>query len=69
MSETHLQATAASFQASVSRAGLSFSRRFSTEGLSPYDEVQWERRTASITDAKGNTISSSAMSKSPSTGR
>ena len=34
----------------------SFSRRFSTAGVSPYDELQWERRTASITDSKGNTI-------------
>ena len=30
--------------------------RFSREGVSPYDEVQWERRTASITDTKGNSI-------------
>jgi ribonucleoside-diphosphate reductase alpha chain len=36
--------------------GLRFSRLFSKAGISPYDEVQWERRTASITDAKGNTI-------------
>jgi len=33
-----------------------FSRRYSTEGVSPYDDFQWEKRTASITDAKGNTI-------------
>jgi ribonucleoside-diphosphate reductase alpha chain len=33
-----------------------FTRRFSREGVSPYDEVQWERRTASITDTKGNSI-------------
>ncbi len=36
--------------------GLRFSRLFSKAGISPYDEVQWESRTASITDAKGNTI-------------
>jgi ribonucleoside-diphosphate reductase alpha chain len=36
--------------------GLEFPRRFSTAGVSPYDELQWERRTASITDTKGNTI-------------
>jgi len=40
----------------VSRGGLTFTRRFSKAGLSPYDEVQWERRTASITDASGNSI-------------
>jgi ribonucleoside-diphosphate reductase alpha chain len=32
-------------------------RRFSTKpGVSPYDEVEWECRTARITDAQGNTI-------------
>jgi ribonucleoside-diphosphate reductase alpha chain len=39
-----------------SRGGLTFSRRFSKAGLSPYDEVQWEWRTASITDASGKSI-------------
>ena len=29
---------------------------FRREGVSPYDELQWERRTAAITDTKGNTI-------------
>src|SRR5580693_7426616 len=42
--------------ASFARGGLTFSRRFSRAGLSPYDEVQWERRTASITDASGKSI-------------
>ncbi len=56
MSETNLQTSAASLQASYSQSGLSFSRRFSTEGISPYDDVQWEHRTALITDNKGNTI-------------
>ena len=40
-----------------SRAGgLSFTRRFSKAGVNPYDEVQWEKRTALITDAGGKTI-------------
>ena len=38
------------------RGGLTFARRFSRPGLSPYDEVQWEKRHALITDAKGRTI-------------
>jgi ribonucleoside-diphosphate reductase alpha chain len=42
--------------ANFSRSGLTFSRRFSKAGISPYDEVQWERRTASITDASGKSI-------------
>jgi ribonucleoside-diphosphate reductase alpha chain len=42
--------------ASRPASALRFERFFSKAGVSPYDEVQWERRTASITDAKGNTI-------------
>ncbi len=38
------------------RGGLTFARRFSRPGLSPYDEVQWEKRHALITDAKGRSI-------------
>ena len=56
MSEANLQTTAAALQAPYSQGGLTFSRRFSTEGKSPYDDVQWEQRTALITDSKGNTI-------------
>src|SRR5579859_4717877 len=41
---------------SFSRGGLTFARRFSKAGLSAYDEVQWEKRTASITDATGKSI-------------
>ena len=39
-----------------SASGLRFTRKFSKAGVSPYDEVQWERRTAAITDASGKTI-------------
>ena len=56
MNEAYLQTTAAALQSTVTQKGLRFTRRFSNEGVSPYDEVQWERRTASITDTKGNTI-------------
>src|SRR5580704_16567231 len=56
MNEANLQTTAPALQAPYSQGGLTFSRRFSTEGKSPYDDVQWERRTALITDSKGNTI-------------
>ena len=41
---------------SSARGGLTFTRRFSRAGVVPYDEVQWEKRTALIADAKGNTI-------------
>jgi len=56
MNEAHLETSAASSQASERQGGLTVDRRFSRDGVSPYDEVQWERRTALITDNKGNTI-------------
>jgi ribonucleoside-diphosphate reductase alpha chain len=56
MNEAHLQTSAAPAQAIPSQGGLTIDRRFSREGVSPYDEVQWELRTALITDSKGNTI-------------
>src|SRR5580700_4783525 len=42
--------------ASQTTAALKFDRFFSKPGVSPYDEIQWERRTASITDASGKSI-------------
>jgi ribonucleoside-diphosphate reductase alpha chain len=36
--------------------GLSFRRFFTKLGVSPYDEIEWDHRTASITDAQGNII-------------
>jgi ribonucleoside-diphosphate reductase alpha chain len=36
--------------------GLSFRRQFTKPGVNPYDEIEWELRTAQITDAKGNVI-------------
>src|SRR5580700_2375409 len=57
MNEAQLQtATAAFLSTARTQQGLTFTRRFSTQGVSPYDELQWERRTAAITDTKGNTI-------------
>jgi ribonucleoside-diphosphate reductase alpha chain len=56
MNEPHLQTTTAPIHTAQAQTGLTFARRFSREGVSAYDEVPWERRTASITDSKGNTI-------------
>ena len=39
-----------------SNSGVRFNRLFSKPGVSPYNEVAWERRTASITDAGGASI-------------
>ena len=40
----------------VRGTGLTFSRRFTREGVHPYDEVRWERRTASISNEKGEVV-------------
>jgi ribonucleoside-diphosphate reductase alpha chain len=37
-------------------SGLSFRRLFTKAGISPYEEIEWERRTANITDSKGGII-------------
>ncbi|MBB5055407.1 ribonucleoside-diphosphate reductase alpha chain [Granulicella aggregans] len=39
-----------------SAPGLTFNRHFSKPGVSPYDEITWERRDAVIQDWKGNLI-------------
>ncbi|HEV2464500.1 MAG TPA: vitamin B12-dependent ribonucleotide reductase [Acidobacteriaceae bacterium] len=41
---------------SATAAALRFGRFFSKANVSPYEEVQWERRTALISDASGKTI-------------
>jgi ribonucleoside-diphosphate reductase alpha chain len=56
MNEAYLQTSTTAQQPLSTLKGLTFTRRFSTEGSSSYDEVQWEKRTASITDTKGNSI-------------
>jgi ribonucleoside-diphosphate reductase alpha chain len=56
MNKAQVETSVATLHAPNTQKGLVFPRRFSTQGVSPYDEVQWERRTASITDTKGNTI-------------
>jgi len=56
MNEAQLQTATSAQQTPYTQKGLTFTRRFSTQGVSPYDAVQWEKRTASITDTKGNSI-------------
>src|SRR5437016_13366682 len=48
----------ASTTASATRTapGLTFRRLFTKPGVSPYDEIEWEKRTAQITDSKGGVI-------------
>ncbi len=42
--------------AAAAHAALRFPRVFSRPNVSPWDDVQWERRTAAIADAGGKTI-------------
>jgi ribonucleoside-diphosphate reductase alpha chain len=39
-----------------SRSGMAVPRIFSTEGLSPYDQVEWDLRAAEIKDERGRVI-------------
>jgi len=40
----------------LSGQGLRIERRFTREGVHPFDEVTWEKRTASIANEKGETV-------------
>src|SRR6478752_2964340 len=40
-------------RASQAQPGMTVPRVFSTEGVSPFDQVEWELRTAEIKDEKG----------------
>ena len=41
---------------SEAKKGLSFRQVFSTPGANPFDQVEWDKRKASITDDKGKVI-------------
>ncbi|PYV63984.1 MAG: vitamin B12-dependent ribonucleotide reductase, partial [Acidobacteria bacterium] len=60
MAETQTQQTslAATSTSSAPKkiSGLTFRRFFTKAGVSPYDEVEWEKRLAQITDSKGGII-------------
>jgi ribonucleoside-diphosphate reductase alpha chain len=48
--------TAASSAPKQKASGLTIRRFFTKAGVSPYDEVEWEKRLAQITDSKGGII-------------
>jgi ribonucleoside-diphosphate reductase alpha chain len=63
MAETQVQnaattvvSTPAGTEKRSKTSGLTFCRFFTKAGISPYDEVEWEKRTAAITDSKGGII-------------
>ena len=61
---TSTQATRAT-STQKSAPGLKIGRYFTQAGVSPYDQVEWELRTASITDAKGAIIFEQRAVESP----
>src|SRR5437764_3243248 len=60
MAEVQTQTTAATPVATTPKpnkvSGLTIRRFFTKAGVSPYDEVEWEKRLAQITDSKGGII-------------
>ncbi len=50
---------------SVAISGLDFPRYFSTAGVDPFDEVEWELRDAVIGNERARLSSSSATSRCP----
>src|SRR5262249_951961 len=52
-------------RAAVGPKGMVVPRGFSTEGVSPYDQVDWEVRTASIKDERGRVIFEQANCEIP----
>jgi ribonucleoside-diphosphate reductase alpha chain len=57
MKEEVLDVKAAETQKSaLPKKGLEFRRYFTREGISPYDTVEWEYRTAAITSESGDVI-------------
>ena len=53
------------------QVGIGIRRHFTTPGVHPYDQVEWERRDARITNYEGRhaSRSSSSTSSSRSAGR
>ena len=54
--QTLPQSSTASAPKQNQTTGLTFARHFTTPGVSPYDQVTWERRDAVIQDWKGKLI-------------
>jgi ribonucleoside-diphosphate reductase alpha chain len=53
---SHALETGASTKAAAAKTGLKIPRYFTRLGVSPYDEIEWELRTASITNEKGKVV-------------
>ena len=56
MPGTHVKTHSSTVSDHPHTRGLTFTRTFTTEGLHPFDEVEWERRTAVITNERGEKV-------------
>jgi ribonucleoside-diphosphate reductase alpha chain len=54
--QTQTTTTTAATTSKQKTSGLTFRRFFTKAGVSPYDEIEWEKRLAQITDSKGGII-------------
>ena len=52
----HLQSQATSIEPDDTAPGITFLRYFSREGIDPFDEIEWELRSAVISNEKGETV-------------
>ena len=50
------RATVADSRRRAKNEGLKFARVFSQKAIAPFDEIEWEQRTAEITDDSGKAI-------------
>ncbi len=55
-SRTTKKASSKEARASAGRKGMVVPRVFSTKGISPYDQVEWDLRTAAIKDERGKVL-------------
>jgi ribonucleoside-diphosphate reductase alpha chain len=55
-SEKAVSARYAAEERKETTAGMEFPRHFTQAGVSPYDEIEWETRTAAITNEKGELL-------------
>ena len=54
--ETAAQTTGRTFGPGRSVLGLEFERYFSKEGVDPFDEIEWELRSALIANERGELV-------------
>ena len=52
----HLQSQATSIEPDDTAPGITFLRYFSRDGVDPFDEIEWELRSAVIANEKGESV-------------